>query len=143
MASAVTARPPYAGFVDPLLNRNVGLSFELEIAFLGVAAVVTLERAIPGPVRLPVLVPFHEGLNVHGALLRGSLFAHRDLTVAFCWLNDDRNIVTDSCKDHDQARFRVAINVAAQNPGNVRLTYAAPGAYRPTRGTTSRGSAPR
>jgi hypothetical protein len=37
--------PPYAAFVDPLLNRNVGLSFELEIALLGVAAIVALERA--------------------------------------------------------------------------------------------------
>jgi len=37
---------PYTAFVDPLLNRNVSLSFELEIALLGVAAVVALQRAL-------------------------------------------------------------------------------------------------
>jgi hypothetical protein len=66
-----------------------------------------------------------------------SSFAHRDLTMAFGWLNDNRDIVTESRKNDVQARFRVAIDVAAQNSGNVRLTDAAPGAYRPTKDTTS------
>ena len=43
--------------------------------------------------------------------------------LSLCGLYDDRDIVTKSCKDHDQARFRVA----AQNSGDVRLTDAGPG----------------
>jgi hypothetical protein len=50
---------------------------------------------------------------IRGALLCGSSFAHRDMTVALRGLNDDRDIVTKSCKDHDQPRFRVPVDVAA------------------------------
>jgi hypothetical protein len=42
---------------------------------------------------------------IRGALPCGSSFAHRDMTVALRGLNDDRDIVTKSCKDHDQPRF--------------------------------------
>jgi hypothetical protein len=39
------------------------------------------------------------------AVLRGGSFAHRDLTVALRGLNDDRDIVSEGCKDHDQTRL--------------------------------------
>jgi len=45
MASAVTARPR-TPLRRSIVNRNVSLSFELEIALLGVAAVVALQRAL-------------------------------------------------------------------------------------------------
>jgi hypothetical protein len=49
------------------------------------------------------------------------------MTVTLHGLNDNRNIVTKSCKDHDQARLRVTTDVAAQDPVDVRLTDAGPG----------------
>ena len=39
-------------------------------------------------------------------------------------LNDNRNIVAKGCQDHDQARLRVTIDVAAQDSGDVPLADA-------------------
>ena len=49
------------------------------------------------------------------------------MTVALRGLNDDRYIVTKCRKDPDQARSRIAVNIAAQDSKDVRLTDAGPG----------------
>jgi hypothetical protein len=70
----------------------------------------------------------HEVLRADPSPVLGNgPLAHRDVTVAFRGLNDDRNIVAERCQDHDQARFRVAVDVPAQDSRDIGLADASPG----------------
>ena len=41
--------------------------------------------------------------------------------------DDDRNIVAERCEDHDQTRFRVAVDVPAQDSRDIGLADASSG----------------